>query len=334
MALLQPAHFFHTLPLLEHTRTWLWAAVLILALTGISAVRQDAILKGGNTSTPAIDFNNTPSGGDGSGGNGPIISKGGFSAAPVSGGGEAAPFDAGTTPPIQPSDPPADISTTWTIALLAATVVVLGWFILTIILSEVSLFNGRAPSLGHNFQIAIWTSIPFALMAVLQLIYFAAGGKAGGAGVSGLLADWEGYKTLPVFWQSLMLSFTSRLTLFWLWSLILIYIAARNALRGKRWSSALVVVVWAILLIVVPVVTGAVKAPDVQSEMTLPELNTIPTPDFTGTSNNNPTGAGLETTPEAGNLTEPLPSAGGRNLLPTEAAPSSKATSVPSTGKG
>src|SRR5262249_52987166 len=121
--------------------------------------------------------------------------------------------------------------------------------------------------------------------------------------------------------------------LFWLWSLILIYIAARNALRGKRWSSALVVVVWVILLVVVPVVTGAVKVPDVQSE-TLPELITIPTPDSTGTGDNGSTGAGIEMTPEAGNFTEPLPSAGGRNLLPTGAAPSGEATSVPSTGKG
>ena len=46
MALLQPGYFFRTLPLMEDTRTWLWAAVLILALTGISAVRQDALLNG------------------------------------------------------------------------------------------------------------------------------------------------------------------------------------------------------------------------------------------------------------------------------------------------
>ena len=154
---------------------------------------------------------------------------------------------------------PADLLASWAFEMEG---VILGWFVLTVILSEVTLFNGRVPSLGQNFQVAVWASIPFALMAGLQLIYYAAGGKAGDVGVSGLLAEWGGYSRLPDFWRNVILSLASRLTLFWLWSLILIYIGARNALRGKRWASALVVVVWATLLVVVPVITGAVKAPE------------------------------------------------------------------------
>lgn len=277
LSVLQPGYFFRTLPLLEDTRTWLWAAVLILTLTGISAVRQDALLKGDTGAPAAIDFGNAASGGD-VGGDGGRISKGGFPVAPADGGGGGGdtPFDTGV-PSTLPNDGgggTSSVTTTWTTALLAGTTVIIGWFVLTVILSEVTLFNGRAPSLGQNFQVAVWASIPFALMAGLQLIYFAAGGKIGGSGLSGLLVEWGGYDALPSFWRSVILSLTSRLTLFWIWSLILIYIGARNTLHGKRWASVLVVIVWATLLVVVPVVTGAVKAPENVNVEALPQLET------------------------------------------------------------
>lgn len=327
LSVLQPAYFFRTLPLLEDTRTWLWAAVLILTLTGVSAVRQDALVHG-NTGAPAIDFGNQSPSGDLGGGEVPL--KGGFSGpADGGGGGGETPFDSGI-PPTIPGDTTGggstNISTTWTIALLAGTTVIIGWFVLTIILSEVTLFNGRAPSLGQNFQIAVWASIPFALMAGVQLIYYAAGGKVGGAGISGLLVEWNGYTTLPAFWRSVILSLTSRFTLFWLWSLILIYVGARNTLHGKRWASLLVVVVWATLLVVVPVVTGAVKAPEIPAEQTLPEIqlpgSDVPsdgsTPgDLTVPGETNQTGelqgrfaeenpgSAVQTTPESNSVIEP-----------------------------
>jgi hypothetical protein len=267
MVVLQPGYFFRTLPLLEATRSWLWAAVLILALTGISAVRQAALLSGdANAGAPPVDFGAPPdtSGGDFGGGIA-VSPAGGFSVAPIDGGGGGGgefPLDGGVPPDIPTTGSSTDITTTWTTALLAGAAMVFGWFLLTVMLSEVTLFNGRAPSLGQNFQVAIWASVPFALMAALQLVFFAAGGQAGEAGMSGLLSDWVGYSALPHFWQSIILSLASRLTLFWLWSLILIYVGARHALHGKRWASALVVVIWAIFLVIVPVVTGAVKAPE------------------------------------------------------------------------
>lgn len=259
MALLQPGHFFRTLPLMEDTRTWLWAAVLILALTGISAVRQDQMLNGSGGAAPPVDFGGNVPGGDLGG------PKGEFQVSPIDGGGGGGgeiPFDPGVIPSTPGAGSTSDVSTTWTTALLASAAIVIGWFVLTVILSEVTLFNGRAPSLGQNLQVAIWATIPFALMAGLQLIYYAAGGKPRADGLSGLLAEWNAYTSLPSFWQSVILSLTSRLTLFWLWSLVLIYIGARNALRGKRWASGIVVGVWAVLLVVVPVVSGTVKAPE------------------------------------------------------------------------
>jgi hypothetical protein len=327
LSVLQPAYFFRTLPLLEDTRTWLWAAILILTLTGISAVRQDALVHG-TGSAPTIDFGNQVPSGDLGGGEVPL--KGGFAGpADGGGGGGETPFDSGI-PPAIPGDTTgggnANISTTWTIALLAGTTVIIGWFVLTVILSEVTLFNGRAPSLGQNFQIAVWASIPFALMAGLQLIYYAAGGKIGGAGLSGLLTEWSTYETLPSFWRSVILSLTSRFTLFWLWSLILIYVGARNTLHGKRWASLLVVVVWATLLVVVPVVTGAVKAPEIPSEQTLPEIQlpggdfpsdgstpgdlTVPgetnqTGELQGRFADENSGSAVQTTPESNSMIEP-----------------------------
>src|SRR6185503_14123793 len=118
LSVLQPSYFFRTLPLLEDTRTWLWAAVLILTLTGISAVRQDALLKG-NTGAPAVDFGNVTPGSDPSGGAiSPLPSKGGFAIVPSDGGGGGGetPFDSGA-PPTIPTDGlggTSNVTTTWT----------------------------------------------------------------------------------------------------------------------------------------------------------------------------------------------------------------------------
>jgi hypothetical protein len=70
-----------------------------------------------------------------------------------------------------------------------------------------------------------------------------------------------GYATLSPFSQALLLSLAGQLTLFWLWSLLLIYKGARHTLGGSWWSAAFVVVAWALIVVVVPVMTGAVAAP-------------------------------------------------------------------------
>jgi hypothetical protein len=67
---------------------------------------------------------------------------------------------------------------------------------------------------------------------------------------------------MPVFVKSAVLSLASRLTLFWLWRLVLIYSGARWVLAGKWWSSLLIVLVWAVVLVVAPVVTGHIRAPE------------------------------------------------------------------------
>jgi hypothetical protein len=247
---LQPTYFFRTLPNVADTRQWFWVAGLILILIGLSAVRQESLKS--NDTNPAL-----------------FVPPPVENTAPINPGGNVTggfpgsiPGGPGSVPPPETAAPPVDITSTWTTALISGSHIILGWFVLTILLCEVSLFNGVSPSLSQNMQIAIWTTVPLGIMAGLQLVYFADGGALRESGLAGLLNYWEGYKQLPTFVQSLLISLTSRLTIFWLWTLVLIYIGARNALRGKRWAVALVVIGWVIILTVAPVLTGVIAAPE------------------------------------------------------------------------
>lgn len=273
---LQPNTFFEALPRANSARQWFWVAVLILALNGMSAVRQEALANGaagGDVVVPPV----TDFGGDGSlsGGGGVVVSPAGGFGGPVS----PFPSDFGSDIPTTPTAS-TDVSSTWITALISGSHILLGWFVLALLLCEVPLFNGLRPSYGQNLQLAIWTSVPLGIMAGLQLIYLAAGGKPGATGLSGLLSQWEGYTALPIFVQSLILSLASRFTVFWVWTLVLVYIGARTALNGKHWAVALVVIAWALVLVVVPVVTGAVAAPappeSALDESLLPETFTLP----------------------------------------------------------
>ncbi|MCA0456007.1 MAG: YIP1 family protein [Chloroflexi bacterium] len=271
---LQPNTFFLALPQApSSSRQWFWVAVLILALNGFAAVRQDAVASGGGATVdpgfsqgsefPSSDFSSGP---------------GGFSAQPggLPGGLPSdfgAPTDGGST------GSGADVSSTWVTALISATTILIGWFVLAVILCEVPLFNGVRPHYGQNLQIAIWTTVPLGVMAGLQVIYIAATGVVGASGVSGLLDIWKGYNDLSPLVRSILLSLTSRLTIFWVWSLVLIFIGARQALNGKVWSSLLVVVIWVLVVVMVPVVTGTIKAPELPVEG-LPEPIVLPEDPF------------------------------------------------------
>jgi Yip1-like protein len=249
---LQPGYFFRTLPPSNDSRQWFWVGLLILGLIGLSAVRQEAALNPAvNTPAASIDFNSPP--GTELGGGGSPFTTGPISSAPI-------PENSASSAPSLAGVSANEFSSSLTTALIAASHILLGWIILTILLSEIPLFNGIRPSFGQNLQVAIWTTVPLGLMAGLQVVYYAAGGNAGETGLSGLLSAWKPYNTLPNFPKSLMLSLAIRMTLFWIWSLILIYRGGRNTLDGKRWSVMLVVVAWAIVSIVTPVVTGAITA--------------------------------------------------------------------------
>jgi hypothetical protein len=251
--LIQPGLFFRSLLAAGHeSRQWLWAAILILALVGISAVRHEALAGAG------ADTVQLPPGASGPGG--PPMSG---PAGPAGPGGPSIPGSAAGM---------SDVAATWTTALLAASGVIVAWIVVAALLSLVPMFNGVAPSFARNMQIAVWASMPLGLMAALQLIYYSAGGMPGEAGISGLLTQWSGYADLPVFLQSVVLSLTSQLTIFWVWNLVLIGLGARLALGGKRWAAAFVVLIWIVLVVVTPVAVGTTRAPLPEA----PEIITLP----------------------------------------------------------
>jgi hypothetical protein len=261
--LFQPGVFFRTLPTMQASRHWLVVALLILALAGIAAVRQASLV---SDTSAGGDLGGFPSGGfDPSLGGDPRVSGGGgFEGVPLDGGISAGGDFGG--PPVDGAGS-SDVSATWTTALIAAAGIVVAWLIQALLLSEVTLFKGRLPSLGRNFQIAVWASLPMALMAALQLLYYAAGGTPKEAGLAGLITEWPKFAEQTPTAQALLLSLSTRLTLFWLWSLILLYFGARHALKGRVWTSLFVVVAWVVVLVVVPVATGTIKAPETATEI-------------------------------------------------------------------
>ncbi len=255
---LQPVYFFRTLPRIDDTRQWLWAAILIIALSAFSTMRHAELVNG--TSQPPVDAAPVDFGGP--------VPDGEFGGVPGGlPGGDLGGFPPGglpTAPSTDGVDAGASTSESWTTVATVGAQYLLNWVILALLLIEASLLSGRAPRLGTNFQIAIWSSIPLALMAALQLIYFASGGRVGAPGISALLLEWPGFAERSPTEQALLFSAASVLTLFWLWSLYLIYFGARFALSGRRIPALLVVISWIAIVIVVPVVTGSVAVPDMR----------------------------------------------------------------------
>jgi hypothetical protein len=195
--LLRPVEFYRTLPNHIDARHWVFVALLIFILAGLSTVQRQALL--------------------------------------------SAPSDSST------------ILLNWNMALISASTFIMGWIVQAVLLSLVSLLSGRAPRLGLNLQIAIWASLPLGLMAGLQLLYYSAGGPIGADGVSGLVGELPGYENLPALAQTVVTAAAAQVTIFWAWNLLLLYLGGRFALDGGWLAAALVVLVWALLLIFTPV---------------------------------------------------------------------------------
>ena len=260
MVLLQPGRFFRTLPTLPDSRQWVWAALLILVLVGFSAVQADSHApdptdgqpaEGGFRPVPGDPFEGEVSGGVAVSG-----VEGGFG--PVEGGPVEGPVGPGAGGGEGESSPSDD----WTTALIAASNIVAVWLIAIVLLAVVSLLRGIPPQWGHNVQIAVWASVPLGLMAALQLVYFFAGGTSGEPGMAGLLSEWDAYADLAESQQALVLSFASRLTLFSVWALALVYVGGRQTLRGPWLAVTLTVLALVALIVAIPVAAGTITAPE------------------------------------------------------------------------
>ncbi|MCA9891994.1 MAG: hypothetical protein KC615_03375 [Anaerolineae bacterium] len=139
-------------------------------------------------------------------------------------------------------------------ALLAASGILVIWIGQTVLLSLVSMFRGQSPQIAKSFQIAVWASLPLALMLILRYVHFATGGSGGELGLSLLLNNWAGFSELPEFIQRITAVFFSNLTLFWLWNILLLYLGARYALGGRRFIAVPLVALWIIGSTLIPAI--------------------------------------------------------------------------------
>lgn len=242
--LLQPVAFFRQMP---STRQWVGAALIILVLVGAADVRRTSLLEGSSAGADASSD---------------IIS--GVPTVPDAALGGEIPFDPPIPSGVIPGDTAANASITQTTvtALIAAASVVLAWVLQSIVLIPAPMFSGAPPNLARNVQVAVWASVPLGLLALIQLVYYTLGGEVGQIGVSILLERWEGYAALPTLAQAVLHSLSLHLTLFWLWSLLLLFIGARRALNGSWWAVAMLLVIWIAFVLLLPVLTGAIEPMD------------------------------------------------------------------------
>lgn len=175
-----------------------------------------------------------------------------------------AAFSSGYINPVKPTTTQEQ----WAAVLLTLTQVLAMWLGLAIVLSLVSLFNGARPRLAHNLQIAIWSSVPLGIMALLQVIYVASGGAINSRGISRVIYELESYATWTPTAQQFALSLAMHLHIFALWHLALIFVAARQALNGRTLAVIIVLIIWVLIMVIMPIALGMVQPP---AEPVLPD---------------------------------------------------------------
>ncbi len=278
---LQPKTFFRHMPT---GRQWLAAAIIVMLIAGFTATTQTQSSTASTSTTAAS-----------TGASGFDLSMLDATATTSSGTASIATAAANAT-----TTSSTDSDTTLMNALLAASGVLAMWGGQTVFLALVSMLRGYAPQLGRSFQIAVWASLPLALMLTLRYAHYANGGSGGSLGLSMLLDSWSGYDQLPELVQKILAVFTSNLTLFWLWNLILLYLGARYALNGRFFAVALVVALWITAATVVPALVSTpttTSAPRQTSTTTQTQQSTT-----SGRTNNSgaTSGIGTGTTTQGG----------------------------------
>jgi hypothetical protein len=248
---IHPKAFFESMPRTGH---WLFVAALILFIAGFAASNQ--IDQGQATAAPGST--------QASGFNVGVLQAGSSASSTQAAGNTgtansqaaAAGSSTGAAASTTQQTASVDANETLMAALLTACGVLVMWAGQTILLCWLTLLNGYSPNVGRSLQVAVWASLPLALMLILRQVNFAMGGTGGSVGLSVLLTQWSGYARLPVLAQRVLAVFMSNMTLFWLWNLALLYLGARYALDGQRLSVMLVVAIWIIAFSVVPALTS------------------------------------------------------------------------------
>lgn len=264
MVIFQPAKFFAEMPTTQHNRQWAWMGLLLLIVIGFNSVQQyDA--KNSSGSSGDSEFVDPMMGMDMGGGmmNDPFM-----------------PPDMGMGGGDTSSTGASNTSTKWEIGLVAGTGMVFVWFAQVLILSQVSLFKGQAPVVSDNLQIVIWATVPLGLMALFQMFFRWTGGTIGEAGLLGLMVQTSFYQSANPFLQAILKTLASHMTLFWVWSLVLIYIGARHVLQGRMLPSILAVVMWVVMFVAVPHILNPPQADDVPLNDDMGDFGGFPDGEF------------------------------------------------------
>jgi hypothetical protein len=154
--------------------------------------------------------------------------------------------------------------------LLAAGQLVIGWTGLLLVLSLIPMLHGRAPSPALNWRVAVWSSVPFGLLALAQIGYIALGETIAGSGIAPVIPEIPGYDDIAPATKILLQQAASQITLFGLWQMILLFIAGRNSLRGAWWSVLLTLLIWLALALWLPGIVELALNPPPPAD--LPEL--------------------------------------------------------------
>jgi len=217
--ILHPVAFFKGLSQeTPETRTWLWAALLILVLVGYATVQSGDVstASGVPVSTTAITPTNT-------------------------------------------NNVQADLVT----GLTAAALLVVAWLAQATLMIPIRLINQKPPQFARQLKIAIWASVPLALIALLRLALFAIGLESGYQGISGIFVrypDLWNWENLSPPMQIFILQIASHLTIFSLWNAILLYLGIKDGIACSRWSAWLFLAMWIIALLLIPTVFESVFA--------------------------------------------------------------------------
>jgi hypothetical protein len=290
--LIQPKTFFRNMPTGSQ---WLFAVLLVLAITGFTATSQIQSSTSSTGSAAASTSTSTSSSFN-------LNTLNATSSTTANG----TTATAGTAATRTTNSAAAATNTTATLSsdtilmngLIAICGVLVMWAGQTVVLSLVTMLRGYSPQFGKSLQIAVWASIPLALMLLLRYAHFASGGSGGSLGLSLLLNNWSGYSQLTEIVQRILAVFTSNLTLFWLWNVVLLYLGARFALGGRRIAVALIIAIWIAAATIVPALTTTPQT------RTSPRQLTTTTQTQTGSTRTNGTSTGTTATTGTGTTTQ------------------------------
>jgi hypothetical protein len=141
--------------------------------------------------------------------------------------------------------------------LMAAFGLMIAWLVQAALLLLVALLSQRKANFALNLHITIWSSLPFALLAMIQIAYLWAGGPIGGAGLAPAISSVMSYETMTSAWGIFLLNVAEQFTLFGLWNLALLYLGSRHSIQNAKGSMGIVLaflIIWVILLLLVPTI--------------------------------------------------------------------------------